>query len=105
MHSGTGRIHRVLMRPMSLYESRESNGKISITDLFSNPDLDIDGIKSDLIIEDLIYAACRGGWPESLNKKTEKGQLFVVSSYLNSICESDVSRIDGVKRDPERVKI
>nr|WQH65308.1 AAA family ATPase [Methanosphaera sp. ISO3-F5] len=59
MHSGAGRIHRLIMRPMSLYESGESNGKISIMDLFDNPELDIDGIKSDLTIEQLIFAACR----------------------------------------------
>jgi len=102
-HSGAGRIHRLLMRPMSLYESGESNGKIAIMDLFDNPDLDIDGIESDLTIEDLIFAACRGGWPASLNKKTERGQLSVVYSYINTICNGDVSRVDGVKRDPKRV--
>ena len=68
-HPGTGRIHRVLMRPMSLYESGESNGKISILELFKNPDLDIDGIESDLSMEDLIFAACRGGWPAAIKKK------------------------------------
>ncbi len=72
MHSGTGRIHRLLMRPMSLYESGESNGKISIEDLFNDSNVDIDGIESDLTIDDLIFAACRGGWPDSLNKKIIK---------------------------------
>ena len=52
-----------------VYESGESNGKISIEELFNNPNIDIDGIKSDLTIEDLIFAACRGGWPDSINKK------------------------------------
>ncbi len=103
MHSGTGRISRILMKPMSLYESRESNGKIKLTDLFKNPEMDIDGIESDLSIEDLIFAACRGGWPESLNKKTEKAQLFVVENYLQNICEIDVSAIDNVKRDSKKV--
>ena len=60
MHSGTSRIHRLLMRPMSLYESGESNGKISIVKLFDNPDLNIEGIESDLSRDDLIFAACRG---------------------------------------------
>ena len=103
MHSGAGRIHRLVMRPMSLYESGESNGKIPIMDLFNNPDLDIDGIKSDLTIEELIFAACRGGWPASLAKKSERGQLSVVYSYLDNICNNDASKIDGVKRDPKRV--
>lgn len=104
MHSGAGRIHRLIMRPMSLYESGESNGKISIIDLFNNPNLDIDGITSNLTIEDLIFASCRGGWPASLNKKSERGQLSVVYSYLDVICNIDISNIDGVKRDPKRVK-
>ena len=104
MHSGTGRIHRLLMLPMSLYESEESNGKICIMDLFKNPNMDINGIKSDLSIEDLIYASCRGGWPESLNLKSNKAQLFVVYSYITSICENDIISVDGVKRDPERVR-
>lgn len=104
MHSGTGRIHRLLMLPMSLYESEESNGKICIMDLFKNPNMDINGIKSDLSIEDLIYASCRGGWPESLNLKSNKAQLFVVYSYITSICENDIITVDGVKRDPERVR-
>ena len=104
-HSGTGKIHRLLMRPMTLFESNESNGKISIIDLFKDPDLNIEGIKSNLSIEDLIYASCRGGWPESLNLKTREGQLFVVSSYLTNICESDVSKVNGVKSDPNKVRI
>jgi predicted AAA+ superfamily ATPase len=104
MHSGTGRIHKLTMKPMSLYESKESNGKIAIIDLFNSPNLDIDGIKSDLSIEDLIFASCRGGWPESLNKKSKEAQLFVVSNYLDNICESDASTVDGVKRDPKRVR-
>ncbi|MCC7552978.1 MAG: DUF4143 domain-containing protein [Methanobacteriaceae archaeon] len=105
MHSGTGRFNRLIMRPMSLFESKESNGKISIMDLFDSPDMNIDGIKSELSIEDLIFASCRGGWPESLNKKTKKAQLFVASNYLSNICESDVSKVDGIKRDPKRVRI
>ena len=68
MHSGTGRIHKLLMRTMSLYESGESNGKISIGDLFDNPNTNIYGIESD----DLIFLACRGGWPDSLSKKIIK---------------------------------
>lgn len=59
MHSGIGRITRMQMLPMSLYESGESNGAISLSELFNNPDLEIDGITSDLSIEGLIYAAYR----------------------------------------------
>lgn len=104
MHSGAGRIKRIVMRPMSLYESGESAGSISLIDLFNNEDLNIDGITSDLSISDLIFAACRGGWPESLNKKTKKQQLAIVANYIDIICNSDVSKIDGVRRNPQKVK-
>lgn len=104
MHSGAGRIHRLLMRPMSLYESGESNGKISLMELFKNHDYKIDGKISELSIKDLIFAACRGGWPESLKKKTSKQQLFIAKSYLNIICEIDTTSIDGVKRNPDKIK-
>lgn len=104
MHTGTGRIHRVVMRTMSLFESGESNGKISILDLFENPDMNIDGVDSSLSVKDLIFAACRGGWPESLNKKSEKAQLFVAKSYVKNICEINVSSFDDVKRDPQKVR-
>ncbi|MEE0935624.1 MAG: DUF4143 domain-containing protein [Methanobrevibacter sp.] len=104
MHSGAGRIHRLLMRPMSLYESGESNGKINLMDLFDNPDLEITGIFSELTVPDLIFAMCRGGWPESLNKKTKKQQLMIARSYLDILTQVDVSSIDGVKRNPDKVK-
>lgn len=104
MHSGTGRISRLTMYPMSLYESKESNGKISLKELFDNPDYDIDGITSDLTIEKLVFSACRGGWPSSLSKKTEKAQLFVAQNYIANICDSDASTVDGVKRSSERVR-
>ena len=103
-HSGAGRIKRIVMHPMSLYESGESTGAISLIDLFDNEDLNIDGIKSNLTITDLIFAACRGGWPESLNKKTKKQQLAIVSDYMDIICNCDVSEVDGVKRNLQRVK-
>lgn len=62
-HSGNSRIARLKMLPMSLWESQESNGKISLQELFNNPALDIDGIQSGLSIEQLVFATCRGGWP------------------------------------------
>ena len=98
MHSGTGRIHRLLMRPMSLYESGESNGKISMEELFNNPDINIDGIESDLTIDDLIFVACRGGWPDSLNN------TLISHKYLDNICKNEISKVDGVKRDPNKTR-
>jgi uncharacterized protein len=104
MHSGTGRIARLMMYPMSLFESGESNGTVSLQKLFDDRDYDIDGAKSDLSVEQLIFAACRGGWPASLFKKTNKASLFTASSYLDNICESDASTVDGVSRDPRRMR-
>lgn len=104
MHSGTGRISRLIMRPMSLYENGESNGKISLMDLFNTPSLDIDGITSDLTLDDLIFVTCRGGWSNTLNIDDKDEQLYVAYDYVNSTCESDVSRVDGVKRNPNKVK-
>jgi len=104
MHSGTGRISRMLMYPMSLFESGESKGGISLKELFQNPELDIDGITSELSLESLVFAACRGGWPSSLNKKTDKAKLFEAQDYIANICDSDASTVDGVKRNPERVR-
>ena len=104
MHSGTGRISRMVMYPMSLYESGESNGKVPLVELLKKPDIDIDGITSELSIENLVFAACRGGWPSSLRKKTERAALFEAKNYVANICDSDASTVDGVKRSPERVK-
>lgn len=104
MHSGVGRISRLMMRPMSLFESKESNGMISLRRLLNEPHINIDGIISDLSIEQLIFAACRGGWPSSLNKRNEKASLLVAQAYVDAICETDVSAVDGVKKDPKRVR-
>jgi len=105
LHSGTGRISRMKMLPMSLWESEESNGKISIQELFDNPQLNIDGIKSDMTIENLIFAACRGGWPAAINIKSDKSKLLVARNYVDSICREDISRIDGVHRDEKTARL
>ena len=104
MHSGTGRIARITMYPMSLYESGESNGKISLLDLFNDHEIDIDGISTDLSIDQLVLAASRGGWPSSLNKTTETAMLHESQKYIDNICNSDASTVDGVKRNPARVR-
>lgn len=104
MHSGVGRIKRLKMRPMSLYESGESTGEIPLLELFHNSDFNINGKESKLNIHDLIFAACRGGWPETLNIKSKKHQLKIAQDYLDILCQTDASKIDGVKRNPERVK-
>lgn len=104
-HSGTGRISRLKMYPMSLYESGESNGAISLSNLFNNPNLDIDGTQSQLDVNDLIFAACRGGWPSSLSLKTDKAKLFIAKDYVNNICESDISSIDKIERSPSKTRL
>ena len=101
MHSGAGRITRLLMRPMSLYESGDSTGEISIMDLFDNKDIKINGLTSKLSLKDIIFLACRGGWPEILNIENKSYQLKIAQSYIQSICESDTSIIDGVRRNPK----
>ena len=98
-HKGVGRIHRMMMRPMSLYESGDSNGNISLIDLFNDKDVKINGITSDLSLKDLTFLASRGGWPETLNIKDKQKQLIVASSYFDNICRDDTYNIDGVKRD------
>ena len=97
-HSRAGRIARLKMLPMSLFESMESNGSVSLHQLFDDPNLDIDGIPSDLSIERLVFAACRGGWPASLSRKTDKAQLLIAKNYITTVCEVDVQNIDGVNR-------
>ena len=99
MHSGAGRIHRLIMMPMSLYESEDSNGLISLKELFYNPDYNIDGIKSNLSFEELLFVICRGGWPDIFTINEKEDQLLVSKSYIDIICNSDVYNIDNVKRD------
>ena len=99
MHTGTGRIDTLPMYPMSLYESKESNGQISLIDLFHHPNALQDGCESNLSIDELIFAACRGGWPSSVLKKNDKSKLLVARSYFEGLCREDMSNVDGVRRN------
>lgn len=98
-HSGAGRIAKMSMLPMSLWESKESSGEISLKELFNNPEYNIDGKTSTMTIEDLIFAASRGGWPASLFARTPKAKLLVAKSYIKTICSTDICTIDDKKRD------
>lgn len=100
LHTGTGRIARVKMHTMSLYESGESSGEISLGRLFDGTQED--GAMSRLSIEDISYAICRGGWPASLSFAKEDA-LEVARNYVDAIVEEDISRVDGVERNPQRV--
>ena len=104
-HTGTGRISPLSMYPMSLYESLESNGTVSIRQLFDEPDVDIDGLTSNLSVEELIFSACRGGWPASLDTMTDEAKLLIARDYLNVICDEDISRIDGRHRNPSLARL
>lgn len=88
------------MYPMSLWESMESSGEVSIRELFDNPEYDIDGASSKLDVPELIRAACRGGWPATL-QMSQKSSMLVAKDYVNSVCENDISRIDGKQRNPK----
>ena len=98
-HSGTGRIAKMQMLPMSLWESGESTGKVSLQRLFNDPNYDIDGKTSQMTIEKLIYAAARGGWPASLFIRSPKAQLLIAKNYVRTVCDDDISRIDGRERN------
>lgn len=97
-HSGNGRIARMSMLPMSLWESEESTGEVSLRRLFDDPSYDIDGCRSRMTIEELIFAACRGGWPGSLNARSKQAQLLIARNYVRTVCSEDISRIDGKRR-------
>lgn len=101
-HSGTGRIAKMKMFPMSLWESKESSGEVSLKELFFNPDYVIDGAQSPLAVDDLIFLACRGGWPASLYARTPKAKLLTATEYVSTLCSDDISRVDGVQRN-ERI--
>lgn len=101
-HTGTGRISRMMMRTMSLYESLESNGSVSLSSLFAK-NTDVEGI-STLTVEKIAYVICRGGWPNSIRMKPGSA-LQVAINYTESVINMDVNRIDGVEKNPERVRL
>ena len=100
-HSGTGRFTWLTMRPMSLYESADSTGQVSLKDLFDGK-LEVDG-ENTLDIDGLAFLVCRGGWPQSVGLKT-RAALQQALDYYDAVVKSDISRVDGVARNPERVK-
>lgn len=102
MHTGTGRISRLNMRTMSLYESKESNGSVSLADLFEGKAIEVSF--STLTIEDIAFAICRGGWPASVNIKGNDA-LELSRDYVEAIIQQDVSRVDGVEKNPKRVQL
>jgi len=98
MHTGTGRIARIRMRTMSLFESLESNGRVSVKDIFNS--MDIEGTSS-LKVDDLAFLMVRGGWPASVGKGVNA--LNYAREYVDAIVNRDISRVDGVEKNPDRV--
>lgn len=100
-HTGTGRISRMLMRPMSLFESQESNGSVSLAELFSSK-TNIDG-ENTIDIDELAFLICRGGWPKAIGLKQYIG-LSQAIDYYDAVVNSDISRVDNIERNSERAK-
>lgn len=96
-HTGTGRISRLKLRTMSLWESGDSSGEVSMRELFKQGAA-VDG-KSDVDIEKLAFLTCRGGWPRAALKRTAKSALTQAEEYYVAVSEFDISRVDGVERD------
>ena len=100
-HSGTGRFAWLTMRPMTLFESGESNGSISLTELFQTPDKILS--KNDLELRDIAFLICRGGWPMAVDLP-EEAALEQAFDYYDAVTKEDITRADGVKRTSERVQ-
>jgi len=102
IHSGTGRFARIKMRPMSLLESGESTGSVSLTKLFEGEPLKPQVNQKGL--EDIAYYTCRGGWPQATLLEGEIA-LDQALDYFDSVVERDIQRVDGVKRNADRARL
>ena len=100
-HSGTGRFTWLTMRPMSLYESGDSTGDISLKALFENTE-EVDGT-ANLSLDRLAFLICRGGWPQAIDMRDEIA-LDQARDYYDAVVHSDINRADHVQKNPERVK-
>ena len=96
-HTGTGRFAWLTMRPMSLWESGESNGMLSLESLFEGVAQDVAAAEMD--VERMAYLVCRGGWPQTLKMK-DRASLLQARNYVDAVCNSDITRVDGVGRNP-----
>ena len=102
-HTGTGRISRMLMRTMSLYESGESTGEVSLKSLFAE-NASISAVSS-LTVADIAFALVRGGWPTAVTLSDADAALQQATNYVDAVVRSDINRIDGVEKNPERVRV
>jgi len=100
-HSGTGRIARMLMRPMSLFESNESNGEVSLRELFDgNTEV---SARSNLTIEQIAHSISRGGWPIAILSKKQSSRIAM--NYVDAVIRMDINQVDGIEKDPEKVRL
>lgn len=102
-HTGTGRIAKMTMRSMSLFESGDSSGEVGIGGLLRGETLP-GALAKPMRLEDMAFLACRGGWPAATSIASRRRALKYAHEYFVSVVESDVARVDGVPRDPDRVK-
>jgi len=102
MHSGTGRISKMKMRAMSLYESGESSGEISLRDIFEGK-TDMFG-KSKVTLEQIAFILTRGGWPAAVKERNEALALKKAFDYYEAVVNEDISRVDNVEKNPDRVR-
>ena len=98
-HTGTGRISRIKMRTMSLWESGDSTGKVSLESLFAGEKI---STACTTALEDIAYLSCRGGWPRTI-QQTQDIALERAFDYLDAVIHSDINRVDGSLKNPERV--
>ena len=101
-HTGTGRLARLRMRPMSLWESGESSGGVSLSALFAG-EAPESAPAQELTLDDAAFLVCRGGWPQTIGR-TGIRALVTAREYVEGVAESDISRVDGVPRNPDRVR-
>ena len=100
MHSGTGRFTRLLMRPMSLYESNDSDGKVSLNDIIKGNDI---AASNEMTLEDIASVIVRGGWPAALLIDNDN-KYNVSKDYVESLVKEDVRTVDGIERNPLKMK-
>ncbi len=103
-HSGTGRFSWLMMRPMSLWESHDSNGDVSLSDLFHKDGSSPVRGTNALNLSNIAFLTCRGGWPRAVDKGMEKSALRHAINYYEAIVRNDISRVDDVERDEQRVR-
>lgn len=102
-HSGTLRISRLKMYTMSLYESKESNGEVSLIELFNNPN-NFNSCTSILTIDNLIFSICRGGWPKSIFNRTDRSKLEIAKDLFYQTYAVDINNISNSKKNPKIVQ-